>query len=87
MSVTVVRTIAFVGGESSGKTTLARELAKSLSISNSVAVTDEVLRVFVDREGRAPTVDEQQVILKLQIKSTEMFNGRGKYSEGNMVMP
>lgn len=69
MSVTVVRTIAFVGGESSGKTTLARDLADSLSIANSVAVTREVLRDFVEREARAPTIDEQQVILKLQIKA------------------
>lgn len=69
MSCAVARTIALIGGESSGKTTLATELAESLSIANSVAVTREVLRDFVDKEGRAPTVDEQQAILKLQIQA------------------
>ncbi len=69
MSLAVVRTIALLGGESSGKTTLASELAETLSISNSVAVTGEVLRDFVAKEGRAPNVDEQNAILKLQIQS------------------
>ncbi|MFZ1361654.1 MAG: AAA family ATPase [Candidatus Nanopelagicales bacterium] len=65
----MVRTIALIGGESSGKTTLASELADSLASANSVAVTNEVLRDFVAKEGRPPNVHEQSAILKLQIQA------------------
>lgn len=69
MSLAVVRTIALLGGESSGKTTLATELADTLSSANSVGVSREVLRDFVAKEGRAPVADEQNAIFKLQIQA------------------
>ncbi|MFZ1361658.1 MAG: AAA family ATPase [Candidatus Nanopelagicales bacterium] len=67
----MVRTIALIGGESSGKTTLASELADSLSSANSVAVTNEVLRDFVTKEGRSPNVHEQTAIFKLQVQAEQ----------------
>ncbi len=50
------RRIGLVGGEGTGKTTLASALAVALP----ACVVDESLRAFVEREGRTPRADEQQ---------------------------
>lgn len=62
--------IAIVGTESTGKTTLARELAAALSATaaNSagglrVALVEEVLRAWCESERRTPRRDEQRAIL------------------------
>lgn len=62
--------IAIVGAESTGKTTLARELAAALSATaaNSagglrVALVEEVLRAWCESERRTPRRDEQRAIL------------------------
>lgn len=52
--------VALLGAESTGKTTLARELAARLGDEGRhVAVVGEVLREFCDRHGRTPRIDEQ----------------------------
>jgi nicotinamide riboside kinase len=53
------RRIGLLGGECTGKSTLARALAEALP----GCVVDEELRAFVDREGRPPTRDEQAGVL------------------------
>lgn len=54
------RIIAIVGAESTGKTTLAGELAAALrSEGHTVAVVSEYLREFCDTQGRTPQVHEQ----------------------------
>lgn len=59
--------IALVGAESTGKTTLARELAQRLAVpGRRVARVDEVLREFCRREGRTPHPDEQAAIAREQ---------------------
>lgn len=55
----VPRRIGLVGGEGTGKTTLASTLAAGLP----ACVVDESLRAFVDREGRPPRRDEQEALL------------------------
>ena len=45
-----LRRIGLIGGEGSGKTTLATALASALP----ACAVDEGLRAFVDREGRTP---------------------------------
>lgn len=54
--------IACIGGESTGKTTLATALAASVN----GALVPEVLRDFVVQHGRAPTQEEQQHLLREQ---------------------
>ena len=52
--------IALLGAESTGKTTLARELGAALATpQHTVAVVAEYLREFCDRHGRTPRRDEQ----------------------------
>lgn len=58
-----VRTLALIGGECSGKSTLARELARVL---DGVIVVEE-LRLFVEAHDRTPISSEQLPILHAQI--------------------
>jgi HTH-type transcriptional repressor of NAD biosynthesis genes len=52
--------IALLGAESTGKTTLATELAARLrQQGKSVAVVPEVLREWVARAGREPRPEQQ----------------------------
>jgi nicotinamide riboside kinase len=55
--------IGLIGGECSGKTTLAGALAEVLS----GCVVDEQLRVFVEKHGRPPRAGEQGDVLRAQI--------------------
>lgn len=54
--------IGLIGGEGSGKTTLAVALAGVLP----ACVVDESLRAFVEREGRTPRRDEQESLMRDQ---------------------
>ena len=54
--------IAVLGGESTGKTTLAR----ALSAMTHGVVVSEVLRAFVQEHHRAPKQDEQRAIMLAQ---------------------
>ncbi|MBX3611331.1 MAG: ATP-binding protein [Hydrogenophaga sp.] len=64
--------VALLGGESSGKTTLARQLSASL---NSAGVRCEVvaehLRLWSELAGRAPQADEQAAIAAEQTRQIE----------------
>jgi nicotinamide riboside kinase len=52
--------ITLLGAESTGKTTLARDLGAALAAPDrSVAVVGEYLREFCDRHGRTPRRNEQ----------------------------
>jgi nicotinamide riboside kinase len=54
------RVIAIVGAESTGKTTLADELARALRADGrKVALVSEYLREFCEQRGRTPEVHEQ----------------------------
>jgi nicotinamide riboside kinase len=56
------RRIGLVGGECTGKSTLAVALAEALP----GCVAPETLRAFVDREGRTPNRDEQTAVMAEQ---------------------
>jgi nicotinamide riboside kinase len=59
--------IAIVGAESTGKSTLARELSAALAVRGlRVARVDEHLREWCDRHARTPRADEQAAILREQ---------------------
>lgn len=60
--------IAIVGAESTGKTTLAAQLAAHLAEGSArrVAWVPELLREWCDRTGRTPRADEQAEILHAQ---------------------
>jgi nicotinamide riboside kinase len=61
--------IAIVGAESTGKTTLAGELAHALRAGGQkVAVVSEYLREFCDTHGRTPKVHEQAHIASEQTR-------------------
>jgi nicotinamide riboside kinase len=57
-----VRRLGVVGGECSGKSTLATALAAALP----ACVVDESLRGFVEREARTPGRDEQEPLMHEQ---------------------
>jgi nicotinamide riboside kinase len=59
--------IAIVGAESTGKTSLARALAKSLDGT----CVDEVLREWCERQARTPRADEQRAIAEEQQRRIE----------------
>ena len=55
--------IALLGAESTGKTTLAAEIAATLRVEgHDVGLVDEYLREFCVQTGRTPRVEEQQAI-------------------------
>lgn len=54
--------IGCIGGESTGKSTLARALA----LETSAVELPEVLREWVDLHGRTPRADEQRAIMERQ---------------------
>jgi nicotinamide riboside kinase len=62
------RCIAIVGAESSGKTTLAQDLAERLRQRGAgrVAWVPEVLREWCERSGRTPLAHEQGALLRAQ---------------------
>jgi nicotinamide riboside kinase len=62
-----VRRIGLIGGEGTGKTTLAHALAGTLP----ACVVDESLRAFVEREGRTPRRDEQDALMRDQAAREE----------------
>lgn len=61
-------TLAIVGAESTGKTTLAHELASALAEQTGLACTvvPEWLRAWCEREGRTPRRAEQAAIARQQ---------------------
>ena len=62
-------TIALLGAESTGKTTLAHALGGALAAGDDrrrVAVVAEALREFCDRHARTPRRDEQRAIAAAQ---------------------
>jgi nicotinamide riboside kinase len=64
--------IALLGPESTGKTTLAAELAAALRArGHAVEVVPEVLRLFCERHGRTPRIDEQRGIAEVQAARIE----------------
>jgi nicotinamide riboside kinase len=66
------RVIALLGAESTGKTTLARELRDALAgAGRSVALVEEYLREFCDQHGRTPRRDEQRGIAEEQTRRIE----------------
>jgi nicotinamide riboside kinase len=61
--------IAIVGAESTGKTTLARELADAMAAQGRrVARVDEALREFCQQHGRTPRSTEQAAIAREQAR-------------------
>ena len=68
LSVAITITIAIVGAESTGKTTLAAALATRLAADTGrrVAWVPELLREWCERSGRTPRVHEQASILRAQ---------------------
>lgn len=64
--------VAILGAESTGKTTLAQQLAQRLRARGlRTAVVAEFLREFCDREGRTPRPDEQAGIADEQWRRIE----------------
>ena len=62
-----MKRIGLLGGESSGKTTLARALEHTLP----ACVVPEQLRAFVEEHGRPPRRDEQLTVLLAQSAAEE----------------
>jgi HTH-type transcriptional repressor of NAD biosynthesis genes len=62
-------TVALLGGESSGKTTLGRALTDHLNaLGVSTTLVAEHLRTWCEREGRAPMAHEQAAIAAEQTR-------------------
>jgi nicotinamide riboside kinase len=61
-----VARIALLGGECTGKSTLAAALAHSWAPSHRVIGVDEELRTFIGLTGRTPRADEQESIQRAQ---------------------
>jgi len=62
-NVPVMR-IGLIGGECTGKSTLARDLA--VALPGTAIVVPEFLRAFVQDHGRSPRADEQAMIMAAQ---------------------
>lgn len=64
--------VMLLGGECTGKSALAQALVKVQRASSRTALlVPEVLREFVDRVNRTPTVDEQRRIMESQQRAVE----------------
>ena len=81
--------VALVGAESTGKTQLAGELALQLRLQGKqVAVVDEGLRRWCEREGRAPRPAEQLPIAQEQENRVDLAShGHGHgHANGNAIV-
>jgi nicotinamide riboside kinase len=80
--------IAVLGAESTGKTTLARALARALNTTESPVVTvHEVLREWCDHEGRTPRAEEQLGIAHEQARRAETaWAGTGVVADTTPLM-
>ncbi len=67
MAAQLVRRIAVVGAESTGKTSLVQALSEQVS----AVVVPEQLRQFVEQHGRVPTQSEQTPLMQAQIRAEE----------------
>lgn len=68
----MVCVVTLIGGESTGKSTLARELAQALHAAGMpVAHVPEYLRQWCEREDRAPRADEQGAIAREQARQID----------------
>ncbi len=66
-------TVALLGGESSGKTTLGLALTRQLNaLGVSATLVPEHLRAWCEREGRAPLAHEQAAIAEEQTRSIDL---------------
>lgn len=65
--------IALLGGESTGKSTLAQQLVHHLRATHGLhsVVVPEQLRLWCQAEGRAPRADEQAAIARAQTEAIE----------------
>jgi nicotinamide riboside kinase len=63
--------IGIIGGECSGKSTLARHLARDLP----ACLVPEELRSFVERHGRPPSSEEQADLLARQARAEDAAAG------------
>jgi nicotinamide riboside kinase len=71
--------VALLGAESTGKTTLAREIEAALAARGlRVEVVGEVLREFCDANARTPRRDEQVTIAATQTARIEAAAGRAE---------
>ncbi len=71
-------TVALLGGESSGKTTLGLALTRQLNaLGVSATLVPEHLRVWCEREGRAPLAHEQAEIAATQTRLIETVASSG----------
>jgi nicotinamide riboside kinase len=69
--------VALLGAESTGKTTLAREIEAALAARGlRVEVVGEVLREFCDAKARTPRRDEQATIAATQTARIDAAAGR-----------
>jgi nicotinamide riboside kinase len=69
--------VALVGAESTGKTTLARELAAHFTANGRSAIAvPEALRDWCAREGRTPRPDEQMPIAQEQERRVDEAGAR-----------
>ena len=70
-------TVALLGAESTGKTTLAHDLGRALSAEGRrVAVVPEYLREFCASTGRTPGADEQRCIAEEQTRRIDAASAR-----------
>ncbi len=71
--------VALLGAESTGKTTLARDLGTALARrGDAVVVVTEFLREFCDAEGRTPRREEQRAIAAEQSHRIEAAAARAE---------
>jgi nicotinamide riboside kinase len=75
------RTLAIVGAECSGKSSLAAALGEALP----AVVVPEYLRSFVDTHGRAPMAHEQRGVMEAQIAAERAAAASGTSPEGWIV--
>lgn len=73
-------TVSLLGGESTGKTTLAHGLLKAL-LGNGVSTTvvPEHLRRWCANKGRAPNADEQEAIALEQARLSDLASDEGQW--------
>ena len=73
--------VALLGAESTGKTTLARDIGAALAARGlRVEVVGEVLREFCDTHARTPRRDEQAAIAAAQTRAHRRRGGAARTS-------
>merc|ERR1712146_696036 len=85
------RNIVVIGGPLSGKTTIAKALAKRLDLSDKMITLDKVVKYFLELPAYEPPANEEEsdsrIVARVEIQNQIKLQMEGKAEPRKMAEP